>query len=287
MNEVENQTVRVVETALTLSRRAFETSLRNRGSNSFTFFQPRHDPFAPLYFEIWPWIFCVIKAHTTHKDAQSETVHPQPITFNLTTTSTMEETFHQLPLTFDSSSKIVSSTDSTLQSDISALNALHKTLTSATSGLETSNGIPPPPSAVQPKRSAQIAKARDSGNVAQRAAKHDDAVRMYTLAIDIAAARPLWEPAPLAREELCALYSNRAQAYMGLKKWADGAVDAKTSVELKRVGNAKAWWRRGKCLVEMGRWDEAAEWVNEGMEFEGREVDLVELDKQIKERKNI
>jgi len=37
--------------------------------------------------------------------------------------------------------------------------------------------------------------------------------------------------------------------------------------------------------MEMGRWDDAESWVREALEFEGREVDLVELDKQIMARK--
>ena len=31
----------------------------------------------------------------------------------------------------------------------------------------------------------------------------------------------------------------------------------------------KAWWRGGKCLVEMGRWDEARAWVEQALGIEG------------------
>jgi translocation protein SEC72 len=198
----------------------------------------------------------------------------------------MEDTFTQLPILFSPTTKLVTATSPSagLDGELSALNSLHRALTSPSSGLDA-NSAPPPPTAVKPTRSAQVAKARDSGNAAQRSGKHADALRLYTLAIDIAAARPAWEPAALARDELCALYSNRAQAHMGLSRWAEGAVDAQCSVELKRAGNAKAWWRRGKCLVEMGRWEEAAEWVARGIEFEGREADLVELERVIRERR--
>lgn len=56
---------------------------------------------------------------------------------------------------------------------------------------------------------------------------------------------------------------------MAMQGWAEGAVDAECSVELKKVGNAKAWWRRGRCLVEMGRLEEARKWVEDALEFEG------------------
>ncbi|TGJ83190.1 hypothetical protein E0Z10_g5576, partial [Xylaria hypoxylon] len=56
------------------------------------------------------------------------------------------------------------------------------------------------------------------------------------------------------------------------------------SVEAKRTGNAKAWWRRGKCLLEMGRLDEAREWVRKALELEGEEAELAGLLKDIDAR---
>ena len=93
----------------------------------------------------------------------------------------------------------------------------------------------------------------------------------------MALGRPGWEPSQLVREEAAALYANRAQAYMAAGWWAEGAADAETSVWLKRGGNGKAWWRRGRCLVEMGRWGEAGEWVEEGLGVEGNGGEAGEL----------
>jgi translocation protein SEC72 len=64
---------------------------------------------------------------------------------------------------------------------------------------------------------------------------------------------------------------------MGVQSWAEGAIDAEASVEAKRAGNAKAWWRKGRCLLEMGRVEEASEWISRGLEMEGMEEDLVKL----------
>lgn len=97
----------------------------------------------------------------------------------------------------------------------------------------------------------------------------------------MALARPLWEPSGLVRDEVAGLYANRAQAHMAMSNWVEGAVDAESSVEAKRAGNAKAWWRRGKCLMEMGRLDEAKEWIGRGLEMENHESDLVGLLKEI------
>ncbi|KAI1396845.1 hypothetical protein F4819DRAFT_114028 [Hypoxylon fuscum] len=189
------------------------------------------------------------------------------------------DTFTMLPLQMDPQTKALttSSNSRALQAELAALNALHRSLVA----LETPNQVPPPPVPVNPKRSANVSKLRDSGNAEYRKGKHADAVKFYSLGLQMALTRPLWEPQQLVREEVAALYANRAQAHMALQSWAEGASDAEASVEAKRVGNSKAWWRRGKCLLEMGRLPEAKEWVSKGLEMEGDEGELVALLKDI------
>lgn len=190
------------------------------------------------------------------------------------------DTFTLLPLHLDPTSKAISSTDSAsaaLQDELNTLNTLHRTLLT----VDAPNGVPPPPVPVNPKRSAQVNKLREAGNTSFRKNQHADAIRMYSLAIEMALGRPAWEPAGLVREEVAGLYANRAQAHMALQHWAEGVVDAEASVEAKKVGNAKAWWRRGKCLLEMGRLEEAREWVAQSLEFEANEQELVLLKKEI------
>lgn len=97
----------------------------------------------------------------------------------------------------------------------------------------------------------------------------------------MALTRPLWEPSGLVRDEVAGLYANRAQAHMAKSNWAEGSIDAEASVEAKKAGNSKAWWRKAKCLMEMGRLEEAKEWVGRGLEMEGNEADLVALLKEI------
>jgi translocation protein SEC72 len=189
------------------------------------------------------------------------------------------DTFTLLPLQIDPQTKAVSTPSSSrsLQNELTALNTLHRALLS----LETPNQVPPPPVPVNPKRSANISKLRDSGNDAHRKGKHADALKFYSLGLQMALTRPLWEPQGLVRDEVAALYANRAQSHMALQAWPEGAADAEASVEAKRVGNSKAWWRRGKCLMEMGRLDEAQEWVRKGLELEGEEGELVALLKDV------
>lgn len=190
--------------------------------------------------------------------------------------------FDLLPITLDTASKQVrtSRTSRALNAEIAQLNDLHRSLLA----LETPGNVPPPPIPVNPKRTAQVTKLRDNGNNEYRKQKYDEAVKMYTLGLQMALQRPLWEPSALVREEVAGLLANRAQAHMALQNWPEGGVDALASVEARRVGNAKGWWRRGRCLYEMGRLEEAREWVKEGLEVEGEEAELVSLRKEIDAR---
>ncbi|KAH8602329.1 hypothetical protein B0O99DRAFT_606264 [Bisporella sp. PMI_857] len=187
------------------------------------------------------------------------------------------ESFTLLPIHLDPTSKAITTTSNSraLQEELTALNDLHKAL----KNIETL--VPPPPVPVNQKRSAQITKLREAGNNEFRKGKHQEAIKYYGLGLQMALTRPLWEPVGLVRDEVAGLYSNRAQAHMAMSNWVDGAVDAESSVEAKKAGNAKAWWRRGRCLMEMGRLEEAKEWVGRGLEMEGTEADLVGLLKEI------
>ncbi|KAL4873978.1 hypothetical protein BDV12DRAFT_191846 [Aspergillus spectabilis] len=184
--------------------------------------------------------------------------------------------FNQYPLIVDPTSKSISlspsattqytaSQTTTLNTELAALNTLHRSLISL-----DPPSIPPPPLPLNPKRSAQITKLRDTANTAFRKNNHAEAVRLYTYAIEMATSRPGWEPVAVARDELAGLYANRAQAWMSQQGWVEGLVDARASVEGKPVGNVKGWWRGGKCLAEMGRWEEAKSFLSRGVEIEGK-----------------
>lgn len=183
--------------------------------------------------------------------------------------------FNHYPLHLDPTSKAISLDPSTthtpsqtslITTELAELNALHRSLIS----LDPPN-IPPPPLPINPKRSAQITKLRDSANTAHRKNNHPEAIRLYTFAIDMALSRPGWEPVALTREELAGLYANRAQAHMAQRDWPEGMLDAKTAVESKPMGNVKGWWRAAKCLAEMTRWEEAQTVIERGLDIEGRE----------------
>lgn len=87
------------------------------------------------------------------------------------------------------------------------------------------------------------------------------------------------------KDELQVLYSNRAQARLSQRDWPEALADAEISVELKRGGNGKGWYRKGKALVEMGRLEEARDTLVEGLGVSpGEEKELGELLKEVEVR---
>jgi translocation protein SEC72 len=187
--------------------------------------------------------------------------------------------FIQLPLSVDEKTLAVEAAGPAasipdLDERLAELNALHKSLKSVP------GGIPPPPVPVPPQRSAAIEKMRVAGNTAFRKGNYNEAISMYTHAISMALTRPHWEPAPLLKEELQVLYSNRAQAHMSVNNWPEALADVSLSVDMKKVQNSKAHWRKAKSLKEMGRLEEAKDALEHGLEF-GPDSDLQTLLKDV------
>lgn len=183
--------------------------------------------------------------------------------------------YNQYPLHMDPATKALSLPHSSAQTpsqtaainaELEELNQLHRALIS----LDPPN-IPPAPLPLNPKRSAQISKLRDSANAAHRKSNYEEAIKLYSYAIDMGLNRPGWEPVGVAREELSGLYANRAQAQMALQAWPEALVDAKASVDSKPVGNVKAWWRIAKCLAEMSRYEEARKFLHKSLDIEGKD----------------
>ena len=189
------------------------------------------------------------------------------------------DTYTHYPIIVDPSSKALSiptssPSDPTLSSTLESINALHTSLKS----LDTPNSVPPAPQPKNPvtaKRTQQTNKLRESATQAHRKKNYTFAVELYTHAITMAGGRPAWEPITLIREELSALYRERAASHVELRNWVDGWKDSEASIECKRPqglnlpGKGNAWARGGKCLMELGRFGEAVEWLGRGVDCEG------------------
>ncbi|KAF3930075.1 hypothetical protein ABW19_dt0204780 [Dactylella cylindrospora] len=202
------------------------------------------------------------------------------------------DSFTLLPITIDETSKSLSALPTTspiphLSTALSDLTTLHRSL------LQFDNAIPPPPGLINPKRSAQINKLRESGNAAFRKQAFAEAIKLYTYSLEMCLGRPGWEQSALVREEASIIYANRAQANIAMRQWAEGMCDAEMSCGLKPKDNVKAWYRRALCLKEMGKLEDSKEVLQMGMEWEAENAGktdgdlralLRDVEKAVKER---
>jgi translocation protein SEC72 len=161
--------------------------------------------------------------------------------------------------------------------DWSEHNALAETL-------KPSNGELPPPNAPNLPRNAQVNRLREEGNKNFKAGNFPEAIRFYTMALEVSSSRPLWEPLAFQfiKEELSPVLSNRAAAYMGMKNYVDALVDAETVTKLKREWS-KGWFRKGKALAGLNRTEEALDALSIGLGFD---PDSEELKKAVDEIKS-
>ncbi|KAJ8102135.1 TPR-like protein [Lipomyces tetrasporus] len=185
-----------------------------------------------------------------------------------------------LPIIFNEVTKHVALSEQDLTpsraKEIHELNSLYRDLVALNAD------VPPPPNQINGRLNDQVRKLKDAGNASYKKSQYSDAVRMYSLAIEMALKRPPWEASGFAREELSVLYSNRAQAHMSTGAWGDAMVDADTAIYLKR-NFPKAHYRKGKCLQHMGRLHEAKAAYELGLESGGADGSDAELKSSLAE----
>ncbi|KTW27213.1 uncharacterized protein T551_03207 [Pneumocystis jirovecii RU7] len=188
------------------------------------------------------------------------------------------DTFLQLPLRINKGQVLSDQED--LKEELSSFNNLVKAI--ATN--QCPEDIPSPPGDVHPKRSIHINRLKESGIECYRKKNYEDAVKLYTLAIEMASGRPHWEPVALSRDELATAFYQRSIAYIASKQWGKAFVDASTV-----VGIRKAWSKghlcKSKVFQGMGMLDKAKESLELGLSFEPRNDELLtalkELNKQL------
>ncbi|KAK9467409.1 TPR-like protein [Lipomyces arxii] len=174
----------------------------------------------------------------------------------------MEET--PLTIVFDEVTKHIDLAKNELSpervKEIQELNTTYRDLISLNAD------VPLAPNQINGRLSEQVKKLKESGNAMYKKNQFPDAIKMYSLAIEMALKRAPWEAAAYAREELSVLYSNRAQTYMSMNSWGEAIVDADAAIFLKR-SFGKAHYRKGKCLQSMGRLQEAKAAYELGLEL--------------------
>ena len=169
--------------------------------------------------------------------------------------------FEPVPLAMDPESHILQTPVPGL--DLTILNALIRSL----KALPPNVPFPPPPNVVPPQRSMAINQAKEQGNAAFRKQDWAEAIRMYTLSVDVAASRPLWEANQIARDELTLCLANRSAAFAACGDYIGALCDADAVVKLKKPWS-KGHYRKGKALQGLQRFQEARHSFEFGLQFD-------------------
>ncbi|KAG2191088.1 hypothetical protein INT46_009278 [Mucor plumbeus] len=142
--------------------------------------------------------------------------------------------------------------------------------------------LPSPNKPLSTKLKATVNKHKLDGNQAYKAEKYQEAVEFYTFAAELAWSRPLWEPLAfqMVREELAPILSNRSAANCILGNYMDALVDAHIVTQLKKDWS-KGWFRKGKALIGLNRFNEATKAFNTGLIYtESDRKDLLDAIKE-------
>lgn len=191
--------------------------------------------------------------------AQQQQAPPQPPPLTEEQTALSDAHFTPVSFEFDAAKGVITSPTH----DLSLLNALSRSI----AALPPQIGLPPPPNVVPPQRSMAINQAKEQGREAFKRKDYADAIKLFTLAIDVAASRPLWEAAVVARDELAVCLANRSAAFAAVEDWVDSYVDADAVVQLKKPW-LKGHYRKGLALHKMGRYEEARQAYRMGLQFD-------------------
>lgn len=195
----------------------------------------------------------------------------------------MAETFNLLPIQLESKeingTNLVAATsnDPKLAPLMHQINALTNGFKQSGFALEVP---PPPPQSVNPARSKQIEVSKKQGNDAFKAGKWGEALKMYSMALDMAASRPPWEPSAMANDEMSVLLCNRSAAFLGAELYAEAYADAHACIELKKPWT-KGYFRKARACIKLGKLKEAKEVIQAGLTYEPQSEELKSVEKEV------
>ncbi|KAJ7777232.1 hypothetical protein B0H16DRAFT_1406806 [Mycena metata] len=144
---------------------------------------------------------------------------------------------------------------------------------------------PPPSNVISQKLTQMVTSTKDEGNNLFKKGEPINAIKKYTVAANIATARPPWEANQWMREELSTVISNRSAALLEARDYIGAVADAEIVISLRRNW-AKGHFRKAKALVAMDRLKEAAEALKLGLAFEPANAELLGFLAEIEAKQN-
>ncbi|CAN6671850.1 translocation protein Sec72p [Trichomonascus vanleenenianus] len=142
--------------------------------------------------------------------------------------------------------------------------AVDKLYSLSRSMLNLNNELPPAPNHISQPLSVQVAKLRDSGASALKKGKPDEAIKLLTMAIEMALKRPPWESTAFTINEVCSCIDPRADAYMAVNQWPEAYSDT-AMLSLLKPTDPKNYYRKGRCLQAIQKYAEAKSVFSSGL----------------------
>ncbi|KAI8991350.1 hypothetical protein BDF20DRAFT_904054 [Mycotypha africana] len=139
----------------------------------------------------------------------------------------------------------------------------------------------PKPNQPIPSVNPQVNQLKMEGNRAYKESKYEEAIKYYGLAVQVSWSRPLWEPLAFqfVREEVATILSNRSAAHAAMNNYVEALVDAQIVTRLKKDWS-KGWFRNGKALLGLHRYEEAIKAFQTGLTYESQSEDLLNAIKE-------
>ena len=110
---------------------------------------------------------------------------------------------------------------------------------------------------------------KEAGNKAFLAKNYQEAVEMYTQAIEISLQTPNH-----------IYYANRANAYLELQQYEECIADCNQSIKIDKTF-IKSYFRKAKALIGQDKLQQALDTLKEGLEVDPDNVDFVKLSAEL------
>ncbi|BFZ52994.1 hypothetical protein PYCC9005_000016 [Savitreella phatthalungensis] len=140
----------------------------------------------------------------------------------------------------------------------------------------------PPPQSINPGRTPHVEQLKKKGNEHFGKKEHQQALQLYTQALDVAISRPPWEPCQMASEEIATLLSNRSAAFLQAGAAPEAYADAHFCI-VTRPNWSKGYFRCAKAQIQLDKLKAALQTLERGLAYEPTNSDLLALKAEVED----
>lgn len=116
--------------------------------------------------------------------------------------------------------------------------------------------IPPPGNQINGNLSKQIDKLRETAIRDAKLGKHTEALKLLSMALEMALRRPLWESVQFQMGQIVGILNDRCDLYIKTNQWANAYADTHILTTLQ-PGEWSNFYRKALCLRKIENYHEA------------------------------